>query len=82
MADVGCGLSDEASVKHRRRQSQSGQIILEYVLLLMFAVSIAAVITKAMIGRETGNPGFVIKAWDAMLQEIGKDTADDIKRGN
>ena len=58
--------------------SESGQIIVEYVLLLVVAIAIAALITKAMISSDPGNPGFVFSTWSKVNQAIGADTADDI----
>jgi hypothetical protein len=71
---------DNASSKKPRRQNQAGQIVVEYVLLLLVAVGIAAIVTKSMIGTDKTNPGFVISAWQSLVEEIGKDHADDIER--
>lgn|GEM_PF-2221771 len=56
---------------------ESGQIIIEYVLLLVVAITIAALVTKAMISSDQGNPGFVLTTWSKVIQAIGADTADD-----
>ena len=64
--------------KQASRQSQAGQIVLEYVLLLAIAVSIAVILTRAMISRTEGGEGFVIKAWQELVDEIGADKADDL----
>ena len=55
----------------------SGQIIIEYVLLLVVAITIAALVTKAMISSDQGNPGFVLTTWSKVIQAIGADAADD-----
>jgi hypothetical protein len=44
------------------------------------SVALALVITKLMVGRDPGNPGFVIGAWNEIVKEIGADKADDIRR--
>jgi len=62
------------------RQSQAGQIVIEYILLLAIAVAMAVLITKTLIGRDPGNEGFVLAAWSELLVQIGADTADDVKR--
>jgi hypothetical protein len=72
--------SPEARRKKARRQSESGQIIIEYVLLLAIAVGIATLITKTMVSRTKGSEGFVIQAWEAVINQIAADHADDIKR--
>jgi len=56
---------------------QSGQIIVEYVLLLSIAVMIAVLITKTLIGRDPGSEGFVIRTWQTLIDQIGADHADD-----
>lgn len=65
------------SLKTKWGQRQGGQIIIEYVLLLAIAVAIALLITRTMIGRQEGNEGFVIQAWQKLIEQIGKDAADD-----
>ena len=65
---------------HGTVRSQAGQVVVEYVLLLIVSVSLAFLITKLMVGRDPGNPGFVIKTWQGIVEEIGKDRADDIRR--
>ena len=64
-----------------RSVGQSGQIVVEYILLLAVAVVIAALITKTMIGTDPNKPGFVLTAWRSIVTEIGADHADDIDRG-
>ncbi|MBK7890583.1 MAG: hypothetical protein IPJ84_06985 [Bdellovibrionales bacterium] len=54
--------------------------MVEYVLLLIVSVTIAFVITRLMVGRDLGNPGFVRSTWQAIVEEIGADHADDIRR--
>lgn len=71
-----------SSDKERARQKQAGQIVVEYILLLVVAVSIAILITRVMIGREDGNEGFVIQAWQSLIEQIGSDKPDDLNKTN
>jgi hypothetical protein len=64
--------------KPKFRQSESGQIVVEYILLLVVAVALAALITSKMVSRNPSNEGFLIQAWDGMIKAIGADTADDV----
>lgn len=64
--------------KRSLRQSQAGQIVVEYVLLLAIAVSIAVLMTRTLISRTEGGEGFVIKAWQELVDQIGADKADDL----
>jgi uncharacterized protein (UPF0333 family) len=56
---------------------ESGQIVLEYILLLIVGVAIAALITSRMVSRNQDNPGFMITKWMKIIQTIGADNADD-----
>jgi hypothetical protein len=71
---------DNSSDKERARQKQAGQIVVEYILLLVVAVSIAILITRTMIGRDDGNEGFVIQAWQSLIEQIGADKPDDLNK--
>ena len=61
-------------------RGDSGQVVVEYVLLLVASVVLAMLITRLMVGRDPGNPGFVISAWNSIVEEIGADKPDDIRR--
>ena len=55
---------------------QSGQIVVEYVLLLIVAIALAALITKGFVSRDPGSPGFLITSWNSLITQIGADHAD------
>ena len=57
---------------------QRGQVAVEYILLVSVAVIVALIITTTMVSRESGNEGFLIKAWRVMLDTLGADKADDL----
>lgn len=61
------------------RQSDSGQIVVEYILLLVTAVAVAVFITNLMVGRGD-DEGFLITKWKAIVSVIAADQADDFKR--
>ncbi len=59
-----------------RESSQKGQIVVEYVLLLSIAVTIAAIIVSQLIHRDKDNPensGALIRKWQQMQDTISKD---------
>lgn len=58
------------------RQSEGGQIVVEYVLLLVIAVTIAMLMTRLMVSRDPGQSGFVISKWNQIIEAIGADAAD------
>jgi hypothetical protein len=54
-------------------KKNSGQVVVEYVLLLVIAVAVAALITKELVKRDPENPGILVEKWDAILKTIGED---------
>jgi hypothetical protein len=68
----------ETSMKGIKR-GQSGQIVVEYVLMLIIGVGLAMLITSTMVSRNPDDPGFLVQKWLLILQTIGEDTADDLK---
>ena len=68
-----------SSLANTSLTSQSGQIVLEYVLLLVIGVSVAILITSTMVSRNPDSPGFLVRKWFEIIQVIGSDTADDLK---
>ena len=65
------------SVRHFwNLRNQSGQIVVEYVLLLAVAVSMAVIAISILVKRDTDveNSGALIKKWLTIQQKIGSDT--------
>lgn len=61
-----------------KSKKNSGQIIVEYILLLLIAVTSAMIMTKALIGRRGSSEesGAIIKSWNSIIQTIGNDLPD------
>ena len=57
-------------------QNNHGQILVEYILLMVVAISVALLITSFMVSRNFEQPGFLIAKWYAIITEIGNDFAD------
>lgn len=55
---------------------QRGQVIVEYVLLLVVVVSLATLLIKTVVSRNESEPGFLINAWNQMIEAIGRDYPD------
>ncbi len=53
-------------------KNQDGQVIVEYVLLLIALISIAFIITGGLIGTG-GEPGFIVKTWSGVIKTIAQD---------
>ncbi len=58
-----------------------GQVLVEYILLLVIVVLLYSTIMGFMTKRDPDgdpdNSGFIIKAWSRMISTIGQDYADD-----
>jgi hypothetical protein len=63
-------------MKTKSLSNRRGQVVVEYVLLLVIAVAVAALITKELVRRDPDAPGVLIKKWDDILKEIGNDLPD------
>jgi hypothetical protein len=59
-------------------KGQSGQIVLEYVLLLIIGVTMAMLITSKMASRNENSPGFLVQKWFDIIKTIGEDPSDDL----
>lgn len=65
-------------MNQKRKKSQSGQILIEYILLLLMTVSIAMILTKGLVGRRDSaeSSGVLIKSWHKVITAIGNDLPD------
>ncbi len=61
----------------KKGQRWLGQVVVEYVFLLIFAVAIASMAIKGCVKRSEDTPGSVIVFWDGILRTVGKDLADE-----
>jgi hypothetical protein len=54
-------------------KNSKGQIIIEYILILLVVVSIAALLISRLAQRDQENPGILIKKWCEIQKFIGGD---------
>ena len=57
-------------------RQNKGQIILEYILILVIAVSVATLLTSRLVGRGDDSSGIVIQAWGELNRMVGEDLGD------
>ena len=62
--------------KARGWRNQRGQIVVEYILLLVIMVGVATLLTKKLINRSPDNPGVITGTWARMNSAIGNDIID------
>jgi len=60
----------------RTLKNSYGQVVVEYVLLLVIAVAVATLITRELVKRDADNPGILVKKWDDILKAVGDDLPD------
>jgi uncharacterized protein (UPF0333 family) len=56
--------------------NQRGQILVEYLLLMVIAIGCATLLTKQLVSRNSDSPGIIIKAWNGIISTISKDLPD------
>ena len=61
----------------KSKNEESGQVVIEYILLLVIAVSVSAIISTSVVGRNQDSPGFLTKAWSGLIQFVATDQTDD-----
>lgn len=62
--------------KFKFRKSKSGQVLVEYLLLMVIAIGLSTVLTKKLISRKDTETGIITSAWDRILKQIGHDIPD------
>lgn len=64
----------------KKSRYNSGQLIIEYVLILAMSAVIAGVLANTMASRDPDNPGAIITGWSKVIQAIGADVVDECLR--
>lgn len=59
-----------------------GQVVIEYVLLLLIAVSIATLVISRFASRDATSPGFIVEKWCNIQKTIREDNPGDRTRPN
>ncbi len=62
--------------------NQKGQVLVEYMLLLLISVSFATFLVSKLISRNADDQGIIIKSWSRMLETLGNDLPDCSKQTN
>lgn len=63
-------------------RNNSGQLIVEYVLILSIAAVVAGIVASTLASRDPDNPGAIITGWSKVVESIGKDSVDDCFKPN
>jgi hypothetical protein len=63
-------------MKTKTLSNRRGQVVVEYVLLMVIAVAIAAMLSKELVSRSEDNPGILVQKWHDILTVVGDDVPD------
>ena len=65
-------------------RNKRGQVVVEYLLIMVLMVAIAAGLTKKLVGRgdDDAAQGMIIKSWARMIKVLGNDLPDCSKQQN
>lgn len=56
--------------------NQSGQVVVEYILLLTVGIGIAVLLSNQLVSRNADSPGIITGAWARINNTIGEDIID------
>lgn len=57
-------------------RKDSGQIAVEYVLLLVIGVAVWLILVTELVSRNPNSPGLVVRKWYEIINAIGSDPID------
>ncbi len=63
----------------KKSQNSRGQMVVEYVLLLVVVVGLASFIVSRVVSRSSDSPGFLMVKWNQILKTIGEDKPDSVE---
>jgi hypothetical protein len=67
----------KASCAKSLRFGQSGQVVIEYVLLMVLMAGIGAFIVRNFVSRNVEEPGILVAKWNQILEVIATDNPED-----
>ncbi len=70
-------LSLKASCARSLRLGRSGQVVIEYVLLMVLMAGIGAFIVRNFVSRNVEEPGILVAKWNQILEVIATDNPED-----
>lgn len=63
----------------KKSTDSHGQIVVEYVLLLLFSVVFAVTIMNGVASRDPESPGFLVEKWRNLIDFIAEDIPDQVE---
>jgi hypothetical protein len=56
---------------------QAGQVVIEYILLMVVMAGIGAFLVRNFASRDIDEPGLLVAKWNQILQFIAQDNPED-----
>lgn len=66
----------EMANPRKKISDQRGQVVVEYVLLLVIVVTLAVLLTKSLVSRNADDAGIITSKWYQIITAIGKHIPD------
>lgn len=61
----------------RSINKNSGQVVIEYILLLVVVVSLGAIIIRDLVSRNPDEPGILVAKWQSIIKTIADDKPEE-----
>ncbi len=58
-------------------KKNSGQVVIEYVLLLVIVTSLGAIIIRDLVSRNPDEPGLLVAKWHSIIKTIAEDNPEE-----
>jgi hypothetical protein len=56
---------------------QSGQVAVEYILLLVVGVAVWLALVQGLVSRNANSPGTIVRKWVEIINFIGSDSIEE-----
>lgn len=58
-------------------QKNAGQVVIEYILLLVVVSSLGAIIIRDLVSRNPDEPGLLVAKWHSIIRTIAEDNPEE-----
>lgn len=65
------------NTSNRFLANRAGQVVIEYMLLLVIVSSLGAIIIRDLVSRDQNEPGLLVAKWHSLLKTIAEDNPEE-----
>lgn len=58
-------------------KKNAGQVVIEYILLLVVVSSLGAIIIRDLVSRNPDEPGLLVAKWHSIIRTIAEDNPEE-----